>query len=566
MKLFKNFKKRGLPVLLALILCLSLLPTAALAEDAPAAEPAPAEQPVDVQPVAELAAEESAAEVKPMVAEVTVKKENGEDEVKQFSSIAEAIGAIGGNGTVKLLPQEGADVANPTKITEEVKIEKDQNITLDIPENVRLQNATDGKNETGNTAGRSTIYVLDGGVLTVQGGGAVVSQREAGREGAAWGDGYALYNQSGGKVILLGCTFSNQNTNTSNSSETGSVKRTHYTIFNAGTMEVNGSTIDSDASRNPKDHPEILGQEIKGANTQVVSTGSLTISKVNVTGTMSVGVWNKGGQLVVDDGDFTKWMCVQTSNGATTDINGGNYLTLTDTDTNRLLYTNLGDGTTTMVPTFALQNGKDLNNLDRSKITWTTSDDSIASVDSNGFVTARSNGEVTIVATYTVNGKTVSQEYTVTVGTVYVPVFTEDFVFPPTDASTGTTIADQAVPLAGLMPLAQLLEELRQYEEIEDAELPEDFKWLDHEYAQAIYWGLEEGLVVDTEEEPLDPDEVLTVGLMRGVLTNFVERYLGLDGFAVAGEGEDDEIVFDLGERLTAFYAELEAFLEDKAA
>lgn len=129
-----------------------------------------------------------------------------------------------------------------------------------------------------------------------------------------------------------------------------------------------------------------------------------------------------------------------------------------------------------------------------------------------------------------------------------------------------TTIEDQEVPLAGLMPLAQLLEELRQYEKIEDAELPEDFKWIDHEYAQAIYWGLQEELVVDTEEEPLDPDEALTVGLMREVLTSFVELYKGLEEFVFTLEGEDDELVMDPGERLTVFYGELEAYLKAQEA
>ena len=52
---------------------------------------------------------------------------------------------------------------------------------------------------------------------------------------------------------------------------------------------------------------------------------------------------------------------------------------------------------------------------------------------------------------------------------------------------TGTIIEDEEIPLAGLVSIAQLLEELRQYEGIEDVELPEDFQWLDHDYAQAIY-------------------------------------------------------------------------------
>ena len=93
------------------------------------------------------------------------------------------------------------------------------------------------------------------------------------------------------------------------------------------------------------------------------------------------------------------------------------------------------------------------------------------------------------------------------------------------------------VPLAGLLPLHQLLEELRLHEEIPEAELPEDFKWLDHEHAQAICWGLQEHLVADTEEEPLDPDAVITVALMRDVLVNYVELYLGLDDFVVTLRG-----------------------------
>ncbi len=132
------------------------------------------------------------------------------------------------------------------------------------------------------------------------------------------------------------------------------------------------------------------------------------------------------------------------------------------------------------------------------------------------------------------------------------------------DAAT-TTIEDETVPLAGLVTLAELLEALREYEGIEDVELPEDFQWIDHEYAQAIYWGLEEALVIDTKDDPLDPDEIVTVALLREVLENFV-AYKGLTDFPVTVEGEDDMIVMDLGERLTVFYGELEAALAAKAA
>ena len=78
--------------------------------------------------------------------------------------------------------------------------------------------------------------------------------------------------------------------------------------------------------------------------------------------------------------------------------------------------------------------------------------------------------------------------------------------------------------------------------------------------------GLQEQLVADTGEEPLDPNAVITVAFMRDVLVNYVELYLGLDDFVVTLEGEDDEMVMDLGVRLAAFYAELENAPADKAA
>ncbi len=131
------------------------------------------------------------------------------------------------------------------------------------------------------------------------------------------------------------------------------------------------------------------------------------------------------------------------------------------------------------------------------------------------------------------------------------------------DAAT-TTIEDEETPLAGLISTAELLEALRQYEGIEDVELPEDFQWADHDYAQAIFWGLAEALVIDTEDAPLDPDEIVTVALLREVLENFVE-YKGAD-LTVAVDGEDDMLVMDLGERLTVFYGELEAALAAQAA
>ena len=72
-------------------------------------------------------------------------------------------------------------------------------------------------------------------------------------------------------------------------------------------------------------------------------------------------------------------------------------------------------------------------------------------------------------------------------------------------------------------------------------------------------------MVIDTEDDPLDPDEIVTVALLREVLENFVE-YKGLTDFPVTVDGEDDMIVMDLGERLTVFFGELEAALASKAA
>ncbi len=125
------------------------------------------------------------------------------------------------------------------------------------------------------------------------------------------------------------------------------------------------------------------------------------------------------------------------------------------------------------------------------------------------------------------------------------------------DTTTTTTIADEEIPLAGLVSVAQLLEALRLHDGIADVELPEDFQWIDHEYAQAIYWGLAEQFVTDAEETPLDPDEVVTVAILRGIMTAYA-AYLDTT-FDVAIEEEDDMIVMNCDEILSAFYEAQEA-------
>lgn len=113
-------------------------------------------------------------------------------------------------------------------------------------------------------------------------------------------------------------------------------------------------------------------------------------------------------------------------------------------------------------------------------------------------------------------------------------------------------IADEEVPLAGLVSLAQLLDALYRHEDSPAVELPEEFPFAEHDYAAAICWGLDNALVLSTEEEPLDPDEIITVALLREVLENFV-AYKGVE-LTVTVDGEDDELVMDLGDRLNAFF------------
>ncbi|MCI8657533.1 MAG: hypothetical protein HFF72_08860 [Oscillospiraceae bacterium] len=120
-----------------------------------------------------------------------------------------------------------------------------------------------------------------------------------------------------------------------------------------------------------------------------------------------------------------------------------------------------------------------------------------------------------------------------------------------------TVIEDQEVPLAGLLPLHQLLEAVPIGAGTHlDGKF---FVWLRQKLLKSVR-------IPATGEEPLDPNAVITVAFMRDVLVNYVELYLGLDDFVVTLEGEDDEMVMDLGVRLAAFYAELETFLSAGSA
>lgn len=137
------------------------------------------------------------------------------------------------------------------------------------------------------------------------------------------------------------------------------------------------------------------------------------------------------------------------------------------------------------------------------------------------------------------------------------PDFRFDFSGSSDSASAGsTTIEDSEIPLAGLISVAQLLDVLRRHEEISDTELPEDFPWAGHEYAQAICWGLETELVADTVDNPFDPDEIVTVAILRKIMTQYA-GYLNTT-FDVIIEDADDMPAMNCDGILAEFFAKLE--------
>lgn len=137
------------------------------------------------------------------------------------------------------------------------------------------------------------------------------------------------------------------------------------------------------------------------------------------------------------------------------------------------------------------------------------------------------------------------------------PLAADPTAAPAADADT-TVITDEPIPLAGLITRAQLLAELYRYEQRPEVVLPEEFDFAEHEYALAICWGLENALETHSEDDPYLPDDLLTVGVLREVLVNFV-AYKGIEDLEFTVEGEDDELVMDLDVRLAAFYELLEA-------
>ncbi len=115
----------------------------------------------------------------------------------------------------------------------------------------------------------------------------------------------------------------------------------------------------------------------------------------------------------------------------------------------------------------------------------------------------------------------------------------------PLDAGT-VTLEDQAVPLAGLISREILVSFLYTHEGSPDGVDAEG------EYTLALAWAVTND-IVDEED---DPEEVVTVAILREVMTRYA-AFLGVV-FDVEIEGEDDAIVMNCGEILTAFYARLE--------
>lgn len=115
-----------------------------------------------------------------------------------------------------------------------------------------------------------------------------------------------------------------------------------------------------------------------------------------------------------------------------------------------------------------------------------------------------------------------------------------------TGAGETITLEDQAVPLAGLISRQVLVSYLYIHEGSPDGVDAEG------EYTLALAWAIAN----DIMDEEDDPEELVTVAIVRDVLTRYA-KFLGVE-IAVEIEGEDDMIVMNCDEILAAFYARLE--------
>lgn len=111
------------------------------------------------------------------------------------------------------------------------------------------------------------------------------------------------------------------------------------------------------------------------------------------------------------------------------------------------------------------------------------------------------------------------------------------------DDDTAAAIEDAIVPLAGLIDRQTLVSSLYTHEGSPDGVDAEGT------YTLALAWAVAKD-VVDEED---DPEEVVTVAILRDVMSRYVK--LLNRTFTVEIPGEDDDIVMNCDEILTAFFA-----------